>query len=386
MSENEKIRYALADAETDLIGAHSLIANRDDTTENNYSQYSESEELTSKFAPKRLSADLLAASYSRLGLEKKYERVSSCGTSLLFAHEINTDTGEFSEKGKLHLANFCRDRLCPMCNWRRSMKIFSQVSEIMDLIEKDYEFLFLTLTVPNCSSLSLSDWIDKLIKSFNRLIKRKKIDNILCGYFRALEITYNERSKYFHPHLHIILAVKKSYFQSYYYIRHDEWLHMWNNAVYGKDKLEKEIARLGRYPITQVNIQKCKSKYSNLSQAGNHKPINLQSAVAEAAKYAVKSEQYLRENDPKLSDKLVSIFSDCLYHRRLVQFGGIFLDTFHKLGLDDLQDENSDLTHINDSVNGALAQLICCYGWRCGVYTLSRSYIEYPKNGGDCDE
>ena len=53
--------------------------------------------------------------------------LKECGDTLVFVR---------NEKGKkrLHGANFCRNRLCPMCNWRRSLKMYSQVSQITDKI------------------------------------------------------------------------------------------------------------------------------------------------------------------------------------------------------------------------------------------------------------
>ena len=68
---------------------------------------------------------LLSESYKRLGLEKKSFRVSECGTFLEFKKFVDGSL-------KLNGANFCKVRLCPMCSWRRSLKIFSQVSEIMN--------------------------------------------------------------------------------------------------------------------------------------------------------------------------------------------------------------------------------------------------------------
>ncbi|HAT4163561.1 TPA: protein rep [Clostridium perfringens] len=92
---------------------------------------------------KKLNNLELAESYKRLGLKKAY-RVKECGTLLSFKRIDE-------ELKKLFKANFCKDRLCPMCTWRRSMKIFGQVSKVMDraLEDKEYRFLFLKLTVKN---------------------------------------------------------------------------------------------------------------------------------------------------------------------------------------------------------------------------------------------
>ena len=102
---------------------------------------------------------------------------------------------------KLSNANFCKDRLCPMCSWRRSLKIFGQVSKIMDKLQEknEYEFLFLTLTSKNVYGENLSEELDKLfygIKKFMMITKIKK----------------SKSYDTYHPHFHIILIVNKSYF------------------------------------------------------------------------------------------------------------------------------------------------------------------------------
>ena len=43
------------------------------------------------------------------------ERVATCGDTLRF---IRREDGSL----KLYQAYFCKNKLCPMCNWRRSMK------------------------------------------------------------------------------------------------------------------------------------------------------------------------------------------------------------------------------------------------------------------------
>lgn len=352
----------------------------DNIINSSFGQYSEDTEIKSKFTPKKAYSQLLSNSYLRLYnkyiiigkdgkpiinpltdkfLNKAYN-VLECGSFLSFAHEIN-EYGEIAENGKLHKANFCKDRLCPMCSWRRSYKIFSQVSQIMAEIHGDYKFLFLTLTVPNVSKEELNSTIDHLMSSWNRFSGYKAIKKVLKGYFRALEITYNKETNTFHPHFHVVLAVPLSYCQGSLYITRDEFLEMWRKATRDKS-------------ITQVDIRVCKNKFSEDElKAQNY----LSSAVAEVAKYAVKSSDYLLD-DEALTDTLVEVFSSALSHRRLVQFGGIFKEVFKKLRFDDAESETADLVHINEKLNPSLAWLICRFGWSMGAYQLIGSHIETP--------
>lgn len=324
-------------------------------------------EIDSKFAPKRKKSVLLSESYTRIGYDSKASRVASCGTELSFAYAISPD-GVVSEDGKLHSANFCKDRLCPMCAWRRSYKIFGQVSRIMEHIGDKYEYLFLTLTVPSVPAEELTETISRLVKAWSNLIRQKLFKTAVRGFFRALEVTRNndpdsKSYKLYHPHFHVVLAVPKSYWNNCY-ITHDQWLDMWRKA-YKDDS------------ITQVDIRKAKSKDA-YQKAGAQEAINmLSSAVAEIAKYAVKDTDYIHEFDPALTDEIVTTLAGALARRRLTAYGGCFDDAFQKLKLDDAED--GDLVHINDeTINPALALLIVKYGWTAGAYKMTGSYIHEP--------
>ena len=62
-----------------------------------------------------------------------------------------------------------------MCAWRRSLKIFGQVSKVMDHVEKNYNYryIFLTLTVKNCYGEDLKDTLDLMTSAFNKMNQRK---------------------------------------------------------------------------------------------------------------------------------------------------------------------------------------------------------------------
>lgn len=326
-------------------------------------------EISLKFTPKKNTSLLLSESYLRLGLEGKSQRVSDCGSYLEFAHEISSE-GEVSETGKLHSANFCRDRMCPMCSWRRSYKIFGQVSQIMEIIGDKYKFLFLTLTVPNCAGADLAGTLDRMMNAFRKFIRYKDF-KVVKGFFRALEITRNKDPKSksygtYHPHFHVVLAVPKMYGKGSCYVGRDRWLELWQKAM--KDP-----------SITQVDIRVARDK--NASESASQE---LASAVAEIAKYAVKDSDYIYPGQEDLTDQIVTTLTGALHHRRLVAYGGVFQDAFEKLKLDDPED--GDLVHINEKLNPALAWLIVKYGWSCGTYKMTDAYIKTPGEGVNDDE
>lgn len=329
-------------------------------------------ELSEKFTPKKKMSERLVMSYIRLSEDnpeyfRKAENVDSCGTSLEFA--------KYSDDSfKLHRANFCRDRLCPMCAWRRSYKIFGQVSQIMNLIENDYAFIFLTLTVRSCDGEDLSQLIDKMNKAWLKFIKYKRIKQICKGFFKGLEITYNAEWDSYHPHFHVIIAVPKSYFTHKDYIHHDEWLELWRKAMQDPK-------------ILILDVRRVRDKHSTASGAEMANTLkSVGSAVAEVAKYAVKSSDYLFANE-LLTDFCVYTFSESLKNRRLCAMGGCFLEAHKKLQLDDSED--GDLIHLDGEIRSDVALQIFKYGWSCGAYKLVEvvdKSLDMENVLAECDE
>lgn len=311
-------------------------------------------EISRKFEPKKKDTFPLASSYQRLGYIDKSARVKDCGTFLEFAR--GADTSRYT----LHNANFCRDRLCPLCSWRRSYKIFGQVSKIMEHIQDDFEFIFLTLTVPNVKDSELPSKIDQMQKAWINLTKHdKRFKGAVCGYFKALEVTHNHNqfSKSFdtyHPYFHTILAVDKRYYKSKDYIKQSEWLEMWRK--YMKDN-----------SITQVDVRRCTNKDKSDCEQSEKA---LSSAVAEVAKYATKSGDYIIPWSETLTDSSVQALLSALTGRRLCSFGGVFERKRKELKLEDA--ENGDLVHVEaDQIRSDVALQIYRYSWSCGAYKLT---------------
>ena len=319
-------------------------------------------EIEKKFTPKKKQSALLADSYRRLHWIRKANRVEDCGSWLEFLERsaVGSEGGNppagagdapaAPPSYKLYHANFCRERLCPMCAWRRSYKIFGQMSQIMNHLGNRYRFIFLTLTVPNCTAQELSRLIDDMMKAWGKLMRRKRFKGAVKGFFRALEVTRNKKNGTYHPHFHVVLAVVPSYFTNDCYIKRDEWLTMWQQSM--KDD-----------SITQVDVRTMRDK-----KTGEVSGEALTSAVAEAAKYAVKSADYVFTGNDKLMDSIVSTLSAALSHRRLTALGGVFKDAWELLGLDDPED--GDLIHLDNTVRGDLATMIIRYEWSAGAYKL----------------
>lgn len=302
------------------------------------------DEVDSKFLPKKKHALLLADVYNRLGMDGRMCRVADCGSYL--EYHVTDDAK------MLHTANFCKDRLCPMCNWRRSLKIFGQVSQVMDVLEgQQYRFLFLTLTVRNCSADDLPATVQVLYDGWRMLYNKKSIfKKSVEGTFRSLEVTRNAKTGTFHPHLHVILAVRLDYFRCGY-IPQSEWAKLWRSCC-----------DLDYDPI--VDIRTILPNERGLS-----------GAVAEVSKYAVKASDFLRGSMDDMAS-YVWTFLTALSGRRLCSFTGVFAKVRKQLALDDI--ESGDLIHVDGSdLRDDVAYMIVRYRWAAGFYERS---VELPSD------
>lgn len=278
--------------------------------------------------------------YGRLLSASRLQSLKECADALCFLQDAEG-------KRRLKSANFCRIRVCPMCNWRRSLKLFSQVSAMTDAIlaEKKVRFIFVTLTIQNVRGDVLRDTIDQLNKAFKYITDKhqtfapaQKLKENLLGYMKAEEITYNAERDDFHPHIHAILEVRPTYFSGDGYIKQKDWTALWRAAL-GVDY----------DPLVDVrNIKGGTAK-----------------AVAEVAKYPVKMDSILKIADRDRAAKALTQLYTAIFRRRLVTFGGDFKEYRRRLQLDDV--ETGDLTHVEteEKTFNAVAQVL--FRWRANV-------------------
>jgi plasmid rolling circle replication initiator protein Rep len=229
--------------------------------------------------------------------------INNCGTSLSFK-----ECRDGHERKLVH-ADFCKIRFCPMCSWRRALKISKEVHDTCYLLLQDnpnLKFLHLILTVPNLSSEELISGVTDFLYSFKKFVRIIPVSETILGYFKTLEVTYNIEKDTYHPHFHCILVVSSSYFKGQSYIRHSKWLDYWKQATKNED-----IKNLWIKPID-------KSKQ------------NLSKASAEVAKYITKFDTLIQE-DSKNTASVLKTLDKSLRSRRIKCFGGIMLDYLKKL-------------------------------------------------------
>jgi len=300
----------------------------------------EKKNVLHKCTDKKIKNPKFTSYISPLTTKKNIERISECGDFLMILADLNL------EHTKLHKSNFCGNRFCPMCSWRTSCKDSLEISILMEHLRKEEnkEFIFLTLTTPNVKGDNLEEEIKQYNKAFERLMKRKEVKNIVKGYIRKLEVTYQkekyitkdlwERKKAYYknkslkigdlepnfdtynPHFHVVIAVSKSYFtQTNQYINHERWLELWQLST-------------GNSSITQVDVRKAKA--NDLKE------------VYELAKYSAKDVDYL------LSRPVFTTFYKALKGKQVLVFSGLFKDAhkMYKLGELDIYKKKDDIQYV----------------------------------------
>lgn len=273
------------------------------------------------------------------------QRLRACASHLVYGVD---DKG----RKRLRRANFCRVRLCPICQWRKSLKLYGQMMRVMRYLAPcKYNYIFLTLTVKNVKLDKLTDALRRITTAFNRLSKYDDFNHAAVGWYRGTEITHNldiDSPDYdtFHPHIHVVIAVMPSYFTSRYYISQAKWGELWQMA-------------LGVDYVPRVDVRKVKG--------------NTAKAVCEATKYSAKSRDYIILDDWDLTIETVKGLDAALKNRRLIGFGGVFMQARRQLEQEDV--ETGDLLH-TDNADGdeSKDQYYTSFGWHTGYCQYIREY------------
>lgn len=340
----------------------------------------------------RLESELLAEAYHRaaaispdpsasVAWDVRGDKVEGCATAPTFSRHQTEDGTKYLTLSK---ANFCRDRLCPMCQWRRSLKMGAQARAVVaecnlrkrlkdkDLKSPGYKWLMLTLTQRNVDGPDLPAEITRVLKAFKALTRSDEWQAAIKGWLRVLEVTHNtdRTSAWFdsyHPHLHVLLCVNRSYFKSAAYLSHKDWVSLWQHYIKQEDP-----------PLVEIHLVKSRDDAAKDPDFDKGDPKlqeeALGKAVAEVTKYATKPGCYLLPGDLDLTTSTVVTLAGALHGRRLAAWGGICKEVAQALDLDSL--ESGDLIHIDDEATaadpeaGAVAEFIE-YNWALGV----RNYI-----------
>lgn len=242
------------------------------------------------------------------------ERLEQCGEWLIFAH---TTPDERDKTFKLREASFCRVRVCPFCQWRRSLLYTAKMLEAMPSVVAQHpniRSIHLVLTVRNCAIEDLRKTVQDIGRGWQRLMQRKCVKGIVRGYVKSCEVTRGADGSA-HPHIHALLMVPEWYFtHSKSYITHADWRAMW-----------RECMRIDYDP--QVSVQACR-------QAQGY-----EKTIRELTKYATKPQDLLED-----ADWLVEYIRQ-VHNLRFFSTGGVVRDA-----LGDLERENENLIAVGEDL------------------------------------
>lgn len=277
-----------------------------------------------KYAEKHKNALKIAKKLRTIGLEGRAIRMENCSTEL--------SAKICPECGQTHVtrATLCRDKLCPVCNWRLSRKRYTEMFNVFQYINiADYQAYFLTLTVKNCLPSELSGTLDKMCSAWNRLASRKSFKKYVVGWARSVEITYNNSTRMFHPHFHIIL-LEKNFGKSFFKVC--DYMTAW-----------RECLRVDYDPITD---------YREIRGDGAQEGYN---AILETFKYSLKDKEVAKI--PK------SEFRELVYainNRRMVAYGGVIKTARVELKY---KDDDYEEIQLNKQCNCTAEQIEMVLKW-----------------------
>lgn len=303
----------------------------------------------------RVQAQIVELMYNHEQEFAKYaERVHDCSGWLKFG---------FNEHGLiLKQAFFCRVRYCPVCQWRKSLYWKALMYQNLSKLREQYpthRWLFLTLTVKNCLINELRSTINHMNKSWKRLMNRKEFLGVVDGWVRTTEVTRDtdNPTTHCHPHFHIILMVKPSYFGKGY-VKHQQWVEIWQDCL-----------QVDYLPVVDIRTVKPKG--------GNDVSYEyaIQSAIAETLKYSTKPSDMIQDFENPNSREWFYELTRQTHKLRFVATGGALKNA---LKLDD-DIENQDLITVNQDQDDEEnktdeRRLHFSYGRQIGKYVYNPKY------------
>ena len=245
-------------------------------------------------------------------------------------------------------ANFCRERLCPMCQRRKSLRTYSDFCKVLEKLS-DYSFIHLVLTVPNVKGDELAQTLKAMQDSSTRLFKHHALKKAFKGIARCTEVTYNSKTITFHPHFHCLVAVNKSYFKSRDYVTHKTLVHLWSTIWRlasefepAEIKTSKELVSKPQKSLSSL-LRSYKDDYIENFPLRNEDFLQLfvtkadKGALPEIAKYAVKPLE-LDLSSMERAEVLQTLYG-ALKGKRLIQTYGIIKQALSDLNIDVEADE-----------------------------------------------
>jgi hypothetical protein len=158
--------------------------------------------------------------------ENAGRRILNCATEVGLPAGINS--------GKPNYINFCNHRQCPTCQERRAKRACAAMHQLFDQNPNlvDGKWLFLTLTVRNCSTRNLKETLARMSDAFQRLTRRTFWQQNVLGAIRFTEVSVGQSDPCTaHPHFHCLLLVRPSMFAGIHYMSEERWASAWADVL-----------------------------------------------------------------------------------------------------------------------------------------------------------
>jgi len=318
--------------------------------ENIEEKFSELDEL--EFLVKKYNSFVVFELYQYFARKSKLQALADCGTYLGFDLYKHISKEEYQKK--LSSANFCRDRFCEMCNWRRARKYAIENFKLLKAIQSENKvrYIFATFTIKNPLISDLRASVKQFNQAWKRMTQTKRWRNSILGYIKAIEIPFQKTdNNYINLHVHCLLVVPTSYFKASLdlYIKQKEFQEMWKKAL-----------RVDYNPSVDIRIIK--------PNKNRNEDDEIASVVAETTKYPLKSVDLTGIDWQKFK-----ILTEQVKNMRFLSFGGIAKD-YRKLlfGTDEFDDSDliGDYDEFDLSVWEKIGKL--WYSLDAGKYKLHK--------------
>ena len=127
--------------------------------------------------------------YLKSPLRKYYQRAYYCNNLII-------------QEGETLRSTYCDSRICNVCNRIRTAKMMNgYISQL-----EGRNTWFVTLTVPNVNGEELRSTIKRIqseVVKMMRVFRERR--GIRFNGIRKIEVTYNQYTKTFHPHIHLLV-------------------------------------------------------------------------------------------------------------------------------------------------------------------------------------
>lgn len=263
---------------------------------------------------------------SLIGYDERGARMSQC------AQHLTTQQCECGCE-LVWRTNYCRDRLCPVCEWRKSIVMARRASAAIERARSNtHDVVMLTLTVRNVEWEELRPTIQRMHREWGALWRLLSGKFDMYGYIRTTEITVGRDGRA-HPHMHVLIDRHSEGG----YVRQKALCAAWKNAM----KLDYD-------PIVDIRVcweqneRKGLVRYVHKYCTKSSPSIILGMPAADVIEYVeamkglrmVSSGGTLRMKDPTdaTEDEMMAGVDDLVLQRKWCERSGDFICTCPRCG------------------------------------------------------